>query len=133
MCSHVPNKGEQPVESPSAVRHVDELMSSRSESNGLQAEQYDGIKTYTLDIAATGIEAKEQSAKMIHKGCEYYMPIVGHIKENALVLGDEFREGNITPASGNLNFINYCIRQMPKGKRIKALRSVPPEADCLPS
>jgi hypothetical protein len=39
MCSHVPNKGEQPVESPSAVRHVDELMSSRSEPNGLQVER----------------------------------------------------------------------------------------------
>ena len=29
----------QPVESPSAVRHVDELMSSRSEPNGLQVER----------------------------------------------------------------------------------------------
>ena len=30
-----------PVESPSAVRHVDELMSSRSEPNGLQVERVD--------------------------------------------------------------------------------------------
>jgi hypothetical protein len=29
----------KPVESPSAVRHVDELMSSRSEPNGLQVER----------------------------------------------------------------------------------------------
>ena len=51
------------------------------------------------------------------------MPIVGHIAENGLVLGDEFREGNVAPASGNLAFIKHCIRQMPKGKGIKFLRS----------
>ena len=31
--------GPEPVKSPSAVRHVDELMSSRSEPNGLQVER----------------------------------------------------------------------------------------------
>ena len=31
--------GPESVESPSAVRHVDELMSSRSEPNGLQVER----------------------------------------------------------------------------------------------
>ncbi len=85
--------------------------------------KYDGIKAYTLDIDATGIEAEKESAKMTYKGFKGYMPIVGHIAENGLVLGDEFREGNVPPASGNLDFIKHCIRQMPKGKRIKALRS----------
>jgi len=51
------------------------------------------------------------------------MPIVGHIAENALVLGNEFREGNIALGTRNLAFIKYCIRQMPKGKSIKFLRS----------
>jgi hypothetical protein len=85
--------------------------------------KYDGIKGYTLDIDATGIVAEKQLAKMTYKGFKGYMPIVGHIAENGLVLGDEFREGNVPPASGNLAFIKYCVRQMPKGKRIKALRS----------
>ena len=85
--------------------------------------KYDGIKLYTLDIDATGIEAEKQSAKMTYKGFKGYMPIVGHIAENGLVLGDEFREGNVAPATRNLAFIKYCVRQMPKGKRIKALRS----------
>ena len=85
--------------------------------------KYDGIKAYTLDIDATGIEAEKQSAKMTYKGFKGYMPIVGHIAENGLVLGDEFREGNVTPAARNLAFVKYCVRQMPKGKRIKALRS----------
>ena len=85
--------------------------------------KYDGIKLYTLDIDATGIEAEKQSAKMTYKGFKGYMPIVGHIAENGLVLGDEFREGNVSPATRNLAFIKHCVSQMPKGKRIAFLRS----------
>jgi len=85
--------------------------------------KYDGIKGYTLDIDATGIEAEKQSAKMTYKGFKGYMPIVGHLTQNGLVVGDEFREGNESPAARNLSFIKHCARQMPKGKKITALRS----------
>jgi hypothetical protein len=84
----------------------------------------DGIKEYTLDIDATGIAAQKESAAMTYKGYTGYMPIIGNLAENGLVVGDEFREGNEPPGSGNLEFIKYCIRQMPRsGKRIKALRA----------
>jgi len=85
--------------------------------------KYDGIKDYTLDIDATGIEAEKQTAKMTYKGFKGYMPIVGHIAENGLVLGDEFRAGNVAPATRNLAFIKHCVRQMPQRKKITALRS----------
>lgn len=85
--------------------------------------KYDGIKGYTLDIDATGILAEKQSAKMTYKGYKGYMPIVGHLSENGLAVGDEFRAGNEAPAARNLDFVKYCARQMPKGKRIKALRA----------
>ena len=85
--------------------------------------KYDGTTGYTLDIDATGIVAEKQSAKMTYKGFKSYMPIVGHIAGNGLVLGNEFREGNVAPATRNLAFIKYCVRQMPNGKAIKALRS----------
>ena len=84
---------------------------------------YDGIKGYTLDIDATGIVAEKHSAKMTYKGFKGYMPIVGHLAENGLVVGDEFREGNVAPAARNLHFIKHCISQLPKGKSITALRS----------
>jgi len=88
-----------------------------------RAMKHDGLAGYTLDIDATGIKAEKQSAKMTYKGFTGYMPIVGHLAENGLVVGDEFRDGNESPASRNLAFIKYCVRQMPKGKRITALRS----------
>jgi hypothetical protein len=85
--------------------------------------KYDGIKGYTLDIDATGIEAEKQTAKMTYKGFKGYMPIVGHLAENGLVLGDEFRQGNVAPAARNRAFIKHCVRQLPRGKSITALRS----------
>ena len=83
----------------------------------------DGVMDYTLDIDATGIEAHKQSAKRTYKGYTGYMPIVGHLAENGLVIGDDFREGNVPPASRNLEFIKYCQRQLPKGKHIKSFRA----------
>ena len=85
--------------------------------------KYDGIKDYTLDIDATGISAQKEAAAMTYKGYTGYMPIIGNLAENGLVVGDEFREGNESPGSRNLEFIKYCIGQMPRGKRIKALRA----------
>ena len=97
-----------------------EKVNKRSLKRGMK---YDGIKDYTLDIDATGILAEKELAKMTYKGFKGYMPIVGHLGENGLVLGDECREGNVAPASRNFEFLKYCERQMPKGKRIKAFRS----------
>jgi hypothetical protein len=44
--------------------------------------------------------------------------MVGHIAELGVVIGHEFREGNAAPAAGNLEFLQACERNMPKGKRI---------------
>ena len=83
----------------------------------------DGIKDYTLDIDAAGIEAENESAKMTYKGFKDYMPKLGHLAENGLVIGDEFKGGNVVPAARNLEFIKHCIKQMPRGKKIKYLRA----------
>lgn len=88
-----------------------------------RAMKKDGIKGYTLDIDATGIVAEKESAKMTYKGFKGYMPMVGHIAENGLILGDEFREGNESPGGRNLEFIKYCRIQLPKGKKLKAIRA----------
>lgn len=85
--------------------------------------KYDGLSGYTLDIDATGIQAEKDSAKMTYKGFTGYMPMVGHLAENGLVIGDEFREGNEAPAARNLEFIKYCEEQLPNGKCIEALRA----------
>ncbi len=83
----------------------------------------DGLTEYTLDIDATQIVAEKEEAKLTYKGEIGYMPIVGHLAENGLVVGDEFRSGNESPGARNLEFIKYCVTQMPEGKRIAYLRA----------
>lgn len=56
----------------------------------------------------------------LYKG---YMPIVGHLAENGLAVAHEFREGNVSPNSRNLEFYEQCKKAMPAGKRLTALRA----------
>lgn len=88
-----------------------------------RALNQDSIKDYTLDIDASQIIAEKEEAKSTYKGERGYMPIVGHLAENGIVLGDEFREGNESPGSRNLEFIKHCIFQMPSDKQIGKLRA----------
>jgi hypothetical protein len=88
-----------------------------------RALRRDEIGDYTLDIDATQIVAEKEGARQTYKGERGYMPIVGHLAENGLVLGEEFREGNDSPGARNLEFIGQCVSQMPAGKRISFFRS----------
>src|SRR5262249_31742850 len=76
----------------------------------------------TLDIDATGIEAEKYAALYTYKNYKGYMPIVGHIADCGLIIGDEFREGNVAPATENLEFIRHCSAQLPAGKRFAYFR-----------
>ena len=51
------------------------------------------------------------------------MPILGHLAENGLVIGEEVREGHEAPASHNLELTPACAAQMPQGKRIADVRA----------
>ncbi len=46
------------------------------------------------------------------------MPRLGHLADNGLGLGEEFREGHEAPASRNLECTQACAVPMPQGKRI---------------
>ena len=81
--------------------------------------EHDGIKEYTLDIDATGIESYKELESFTYDGYPGYTPIVRYSAENGLVVSEEFREGNEPPASRNLEVLKHCIKQMPKGKAIK--------------
>jgi hypothetical protein len=43
--------------------------------------------------------------------------------QNGAVAGYEFREGNAAPAARNLEFMQACERNMPKAKKIAAVRA----------
>jgi hypothetical protein len=57
-----------------------------------------------------------------YKGEQGYMPMIGHLAEAGVVIHEEFREGNIAPATDNLEFIQACEARMPNGHRIAHVR-----------
>lgn len=83
----------------------------------------DDRQNYTLDIDATQIAADKREAHYTYKGEKGYMPMVGHIAELGLIAGHEFREGNAAPAARNLEFMQACEANMPKQKKIAAIRA----------
>jgi hypothetical protein len=75
-----------------------------------------------LDIDATFIEAHKNTAKWSYKDAPGYMPMIGHIN-NGWVIDVDFRDGNVAPAEGNLNFIQQCQLQLPLGVKFDRFRA----------
>ena len=88
-----------------------------------EALKRDKRAEYTLDTDATVIESEKEEAKWTYKKEKGYQPLLGFLFESGLVLGDEFREGNIPAGAGAVEFLETCHRLMPKGKRIVYFRS----------
>lgn len=74
-----------------------------------------------LDIDATIIEAEKGDARRTYKKNYGYQPLLGIIAENSMVVGSDFREGNCSPQSGLVAFIEKCRKNYPQ--QIHLIRS----------
>ena len=83
----------------------------------------DGHTTYTLDADATLIEGEKREAHWSYQGVRGYMPLLGFLFETPVCLVDEFREGNVSPGAGQLEFYRQCRARMPVGKRLARYRA----------
>ena len=83
----------------------------------------DNRSEYTLDTDASIIEAEKAEAQWTYKKEKGYQPLLGFLFELGLILGDEFRDGNVPAGARAVEFLEFCLRLMPKGKRIAYYRS----------
>ena len=83
----------------------------------------DGHETYTLDVDATLVEGEKRDAHWSYQGVKGYMPLLGFLFETPVCLVDEFREGNVSPGAGQLEFYQQCRVRMPLGKRLARYRA----------
>jgi len=107
-------------------RHGEEGVKKIEKINKALIEEWlkdGGGEGLTLDIDATLAKAEKKEAELSYKGERGYFPMLGHLKENGLILEFEFRKGNESPGSGNLEFYRKCKGMLPKGKRIKHFRA----------
>lgn len=82
-----------------------------------------GIKEYTLDMDATFVAGEKWEAQYSYLKAKGYMPMLGFLFETGICLYDEFREGNESPASGQLAFYEACKKRMSEGTRIARVRT----------
>lgn len=75
----------------------------------------------TLDIDATIIQSDKGDSEKTYKGSYGYQPILGIIAENGIVVGSDFREGNVSAQSGLVEFIKSCRSNY--SQEIKIVRS----------
>jgi len=83
----------------------------------------DGHETYTLDADATLVVGEKRDAQWSYKGVRGYMPMLGFLWETPVCLVDEFREGHVSPGTGQLEFYRQCRARMPLGKRLARYRA----------
>jgi hypothetical protein len=68
----------------------------------------------TIDHDATVIEAHKKDAKAHYKDGRGYQPAIAIWAETGLVLGDEFRDGNVPAAMGNLALVARAFAALPE-------------------
>ena len=83
----------------------------------------DGVAEYTLDVDATFVVGEKRDAHWSYTGEQGYMPLLGFLFETPVCLVDEFREGNVSPGAGHLEFYRQCRTRMPLGKRLARYRA----------
>ncbi|RPJ09954.1 MAG: IS1380 family transposase [Deltaproteobacteria bacterium] len=83
----------------------------------------DGRRVYTLDADATEIIGEKADALYTYNANKGYMPMLGYLYETPVCIYDEFREGNVSPQSGQKAFYLECKKRMPVGKRIGYYRA----------
>lgn len=69
-----------------------------------------------LDVDATEIEAEKREAAWTYHKVKGYMPLLGYV--HGVCVGQQFREGNVSPGAGIVEFAQDCEAALPSGKRI---------------
>lgn len=69
-----------------------------------------------LDIDTTIIEADKGDAEWSYKKVRGYQPLIGIMDESGLVVNSDFRQGNVSPQLGLVEFIDKCRKVNPKVK-----------------
>jgi len=77
----------------------------------------------TLDVDAQLIETSKANAKHCYEGCKAYQPLQVSWAETLLVLGDEFRDGNVPAGKDVKRVVDEAFDMLPPGKWQVRVRS----------
>ena len=75
--------------------------------------QQTGVTMATLDCDASLFRSSGRNARMSYKGERGYMPVLAFWEELGVVVHDDFRNGNASPGSDALAFVQQTLAQLP--------------------
>ena len=75
--------------------------------------QQTGITTATLDCDASLFVSSGRNARMSYQGERGYMPVLAFWEELGMIIHDDFRNGNASPGSEALAFLQQTLAQLP--------------------
>jgi len=75
--------------------------------------QHSAVTTATLDCDASLFVSSGRNARMSYKGERGYMPMLAFWEELGVVVHDDFRNGNASPGSDALTFLQQTLAQLP--------------------
>ncbi len=81
------------------------------------------VTEVTLDIDATVIETEKSSATRTYQNHRGFTMMVGTLVEVGQVIAAQLRHGYVSPNFDNIGFIKTCRKLLPKGIRLKCVRS----------
>jgi len=77
----------------------------------------------TLDVDAQLIETSKTNARYCYDGYKAYQPMEVSWAETMLVLGDEFRDGNVPPGKDIVRVVDEAFNRLPPGEWQVKVRS----------
>ena len=75
--------------------------------------QQTGTTTATLDCDASLFVSSGRNARRSYQGERGYMPLLAFWEELGVVVHDDFRNGNASPGSEALAFLQQTLAQLP--------------------
>jgi len=89
-----------------------------------------GLRSLTLDLDATIVASGKRQALSTYRaatgqvpGERGYQPLLAFCPELGMVLGSEFRDGNVPASNGNLRLLRRVLEQLPESVTQVTLRS----------
>jgi hypothetical protein len=79
-------------------------------------------KEGTIDVDASIHESTKRDALWTYEGVKGYQPVIAYWVEQGVVVGDQFREGNVPAGMGNLEFIRGVMEGLPLGIEKRRVR-----------
>ena len=79
------------------------------------------LKVVTIENDATVVFSTKQECLGTYKGGVGYMPVLGVVAELGIIVGDEFRDGNVSPKFEVERFFKECEKSVPS--TVKEIRA----------